>query len=688
MPPPAATALPEPLSATRRATLTAAASRIVPHAFAEATRGEALISAIAARIQRLPPPKRRDFEMALDLLGNRWATLATGHHPLPFHLLAPEEQDRLLQRWSRSRVGALKTIVQAVRRLVLLAEYATREAEREVGYRGPFYERGAELPWEGPLVGIASDADPVARGSRSAAVPAPRPSPWHTDASSVGATVRAEVVVVGSGAGGAVAAARLAEAGHDVLILEEGEPLDAGDFNEREGELHERLYADGGLRATDDLAISLLQGATLGGGTTVNWMVMLRTPDWVLEEWAARHGAEGMSPRDLAPVFERIEDEVHARTVPDDAHSPNNRILLDGARALGWATRPARINARNCLRTGFCGGGCRYGSKQGALQVFLPRAVGSGARVLASARAERIEFAERGGAFPLKRVHVVLTQRGASPRTVVVEAPVVVLAAGAIGTPVLLQRSGLGGDAVGRYLRLHPTSAVIGLFNQEIYAAAGIPLSAVCDEHLRRDANGYGYWIECPSMHPALAAVATSGFGAQHREVMLQFRRLGSLIALVRDGADQELSNGEVSAARGGRTRIRYRLGPRDAQHLVEAIAASARLQLAAGAMEVRTLHTSPVIVRRERDLAAISARRVGANDVALFSAHVNGTCRFGRDRATSGTDLHGERFGAPGVFVADGSLLPTALGVNPQETIMALATIVAERVAARRRPG
>src|SRR3990172_8062247 len=119
--------------------------------------------------------------------------------------------------------------------------------------------------------------------------------------------------------------------------------------------------------------------------------------------------------------------------------------------------------------------------------------------------------------------------------------------------------------------------------------------------------------------------------------------------------------------------------------YLVEAIAASARLQLAAGAMEVRTLHTSPVIVRRERDLAAISARRVGANDVALFSVHVSGK---ERDRATSGTDLHGERFGAPGVFVADGSLLPTALGVNPQETIMALATIVAERVAAPRRPG
>ena len=226
------------------------------------------------------------------------------------------------------------------------------------------------------------------------------------------------------------------------------------------------------------------------------------------------------------------------------------------------------------------------------------------------------------------------------------------------------------------------------MFERDVYGAAGIPLSVVCDEHLRRDANGYGFWLECPPLHPALAAVSVPGFGAAHRDQMLRFTQTASLIALVRDGADLDVSNGEVVSGRGGRVRIRYRLGVQDTRHLVEGIKAGARLHLAAGAQEVRTLHAVPVVVRRERDLDAIAARSVGPNDVALFSAHVNGTCRLGGDRSTSGTDPHGERPGAPGVFVADGSLLPTAPGVNPQETIMALATIVAERIAARRRPG
>ena len=684
----AAALSPEPLTQTRRATLNAAARCIAPHAFEPSERGEVLVTAIARRIERLSPPMRRALETALDLLGNRWATLATGHHPLPFHLLAPEEQERLLTRWTRSRVGSLRSVAQAIRRLVLLVEYSTREAQGEVGYRGAYFTRGPQLEWEGPLEGIATDTEPVARGPRSAPIPSPPLPHWQVAAPVTSGTIRAEVVVIGSGAGGAAAAAHLSEAGHDVLVLEEGEAFDRRSFDEDEGTQLERLYADGGLRTTDDLAISLLQGATLGGGTTVNWMIMLRTPDWILDEWTDRHGTEGMTPRELAPVFDGIESDLHARTVPTDAHSPNNRILLDGARALGWAARAARINARGCLRTGFCGQGCRYGAKQSALEVYLPRAVAAGARVMALARAERIEFAERGGAFPLKRVHVTINSRNASPSALVVEAPVVIVAAGAIGTPVLLQRSGLGGESVGRYLRLHPTTALVGTFDREIYGASGIPQSAVCDEHLRRDANGYGFWLECAPLHPSLAAVATPGFGSEHRRQMLKFRQLSTVIALVRDGADLETSNGEVAAGRDGRVRIRYRLGQRDTRHLIEAMTAGARLQLAAGAREVRTLHTTPLVLRDEHDLRMIAARAVGPNDVALFSAHVNGTCRMGKERASSGTDPHGERHNAPGVFVADGSLLPTAPGVNPQETIMALATIVARRIAARRRPG
>lgn len=671
------------LRTDRRITLAAAAGRIVPHAFLDADRGATLVDLVSQRIESLPLLKRRDLELALDLLGSRWATLASGIHPVPFAALSAAQQDRLLHQWSSSRIGSLKTVVQAVRRLVLLVEYTTPEAQRDVGYLGAYHRRDVAFSWEGPLAGASSDTEPVSRGGERA--PAPRAKPWKSARPSAGGVLRAEVLVIGSGAGGATAAARLAEAGHDVLLLEEGPALDAEDFSENEGQLFQRLYADGGLRATDDLAVSLLQGATLGGGTTVNWMVMLRTPDWVLDEWAARHGTEGMSARELTPLFDRIEQEVHATVVPDDAHSPNNRVLLEGARSLGWAAQAARINARNCVRAGFCGVGCRYGAKQSALEVFLPRAVAAGARLVTSARADRIEMIERGGRFPLKRVHAIDTSTHA---TFTIEAPVVILAAGAIGTPVLLQRSGMGSGAVGRYLRLHPTTSVAGVFDRTIYGAAGIPLSVVCDEHLRLDSRGYGFWIECPPMHPALTAVATPGFGESHRELMLQFPSLATLITLVRDGADIDQSNGDVRTSADGRVRIRYRLGRADAAHLTEAVVAGARVLLAAGAQEVRTLHTKPAIVRSEQDLESIRRLPVGPNDIALFSAHVNGTCRLGKNRETAGTDANGERWDAPGVFVADGSLLPTALGVNPQETIMALSTVVAERVAARRRPG
>jgi choline dehydrogenase-like flavoprotein len=307
---------------------------------------------------------------------------------------------------------------------------------------------------------------------------------------------------------------------------------------------------------------------------------------------------------------------------------------------------------------------------------------------MTSARATKIEMAERGSGFPLKRVQVELSRESGTPRAITIEAPVVIVAAGAVETPVLLQESGMGGGGVGRFLRLHPTTMVMGLFDRDIWGATGIPLSAVCDEHLRRDSNGYGFWIECPPAHPAIAAAAIPGFGAAHRELMLKYRSHSSQIALVRDGADLDVSNGDVTAMKRGRVRIRYRLGSADSRHLQEAIVASARIQLMAGAREVRTLHARPVIARTEAELAAIASRPVGPNEIALFSAHVNGTCRLGSDAQSSGADPHGERRGAPGVFVADGSLLPTALGVNPQETIMALATIVAERIAARRRPG
>jgi choline dehydrogenase-like flavoprotein len=408
-----------------------------------------------------------------------------------------------------------------------------------------------------------------------------------------------------------------------------------------------------------------------------------------LEEWRRRFGIGGLGAGELAPSFARIEREVHAARVPDDAHSPSNRVILDGARRLGWRVRSASINARGCVRAGTCSLGCRYGAKQDGLATYLPRAFAGGARLYANARVERVEQVERSTAgvrHPMKRVRAMVhdADTGAPRATLVVDARVVVLAAGAVGTPAILQRSALGGGGVGRYLRLHPTTCVMGEYERETYPFGGIPLSAICDEFLATGVNGYGFWIECPALGSTLAAAATSGFGAQHRADMRRLDHTAPLISLVRDGADTGTSNGEVTLDRSGRTRVRYRLGPSDRQNLEASLVAAARLHFASGAMEVRTLHTTPLRLRSEGELAALRAARYGANDIALFSAHVNGTCRMGTNPAISGTTPEGERHGVRGLYVCDGSLLPTAPGVNPQETIMALSSLVAEGIAGR----
>jgi hypothetical protein len=216
------------------------------------------------------------------------------------------------------------------------------------------------------------------------------------------------------------------------------------------------------------------------------------------------------------------------------------------------------------------------------------------------------------------------------------------------------------------------------------YPLAGTPQTSVCAEFARKE-NGYGYWIECPAMTPGLAAAAVSGIAGAHYSWLARLHHIAPLIALVRDGAAAAIneSYGSVSLGRDGAPRIRYRLGPLDAKHLRESIVASARIALAGGAEEVLTLHSKPVTVRKESDFAAVLAASIAANDITLFSAHVNGTCRIGRDKRHAGVMPNGQVFGQRGLYVMDGSILPTAPGVNPQETIYAFATVLSERLVA-----
>jgi choline dehydrogenase-like flavoprotein len=253
------------------------------------------------------------------------------------------------------------------------------------------------------------------------------------------------------------------------------------------------------------------------------------------------------------------------------------------------------------------------------------------------ARVDRIELRERqtaGNARPLKRVHAraIDTATGEARADLEIDAPLVVLAAGAVGTPVILQQSGMGGGAVGRFLRLQPTTAVMGEFDHDIYPLAGIPQSALCDEFLAKGEREYGFWLECPALGPALAASATSGFGEAHRQRMVRLYRTAPIIALTRDGADLDDSNGSVTIDRWGKRRIRYQVGRSDMRTVARSVEAAARLLLAAGAKRVHTLHTEPIVATRTADLQRIARAEYGPNRIGLYSAHVNGTCRMGSD--------------------------------------------------------
>jgi choline dehydrogenase-like flavoprotein len=632
----------------------------------------------------------------LDALGSRIAvTLAIGR-PARFVSLDASAQARCLRAWGSSWLPPLRAAYQAVRKLVLAVHYADPHVGAAIGYGGAFREREPRYAWEGPLPpGASEDAlEPVSRApiTLPAYLP-PDPVPSRVIRGSAVTSDqhrRADAVVIGSGAGGAVTAAKLAEAGLEVVILEGGGWNTRSDFIEDDARLSERMLAEGAFRSTDDGSVALVQGETAGGSTTVNWMIMLRTPDFVLEQWARESGVVGMRPRDMAPVFEEIERFVHAGVVPEEAHSANNRIILDGARALGWKARGGKINAKGCVRCGFCTAGCRHDAKQSALVTWLPRAFAAGASLHTDAYATRIEVRERDqGAVtsdtpPLKRVHARVTGANGASHALTIDAPIVVCAGGAVGTPVLLARSGLASGGVGQYLRLHPVTAVVGMYDRDIAASTGIPLTTVCDEHLQWNGTDYGFWIETPPMPPWFTAAALPGFGADHATTMQRYNQLGVLIGLTRDGADRAASSGMVTLDRRGNPSITYRLTPEDARRVRASIGAMAELQFAAGAHQVHTMHAVPRSARHPRDIPSLLDAPMGPNQLSLFSAHVNGTCRMGTDPATSGATPDGERHGVRGLYISDGSLLPTALGVNPQETIMAVASVLADRLVAR----
>ncbi len=460
----------------------------------------------------------------------------------------------------------------------------------------------------------------------------------------------ADFCIVGAGAGGAVVAAELAEGGANVVVLEQGATHNPDGFTARPPEMLAQLYRDAGQTTTiGSPPILLPLGRGVGGTTLVNSGTCFRTPAHVLERWAGEYGLE-LDEAAMVACFERVERALSVSEVTPELAGRNAAVARRGAERLGWSHGYLRRNARGCVGSGVCVFGCPTSAKQHTGITYVPRAARAGALIVTDADVRELLI---DGA----RVRGVLARLG-DGSCLEVRASEVVLACGAVHTPLLLARNRIA-DASGqrgRNLSLHPATAAFALMDEQVDMAQGVPQSFYVDEFA-----GDGVMLETVAGPPAYAAMSLPLRGEQHARVMARYPQLAQLGLMISDS-----SRGTVHAL-GGRPVIRYSLDATDLARIRKGLQLIDELFRAAGASEVYL----PLPPGVEPDAAR-------ARDLRLMAFHPLGTARADA-RPTHGVAdgelaVHGVR----GLRIADGSVVPSALGVNPQLTIMALATRLA----------
>jgi len=484
--------------------------------------------------------------------------------------------------------------------------------------------------------------------------------------------MRAQVCVVGTGAGGATVAYELARRGHSVVVLEEGAYRTGREMSGDPDAMRRLLYRAGGaLRTADPHEVALALGRTVGGTTAIQYGTAQRAPDDVLRAWDAEHGVPGFGPGDLRPRFERAERELGVAPVPEEHVARGNALLERGAGALGYAGARLARAARGCIGTGVCALGCPQDAAVGMHATYVPAALGQGAVLYVRTRAERLLLAD-GRAYG---VTACFLDEGDRPtgRKLRVVADRVVVAAGALATPVFLQRSGVaGGEHLGRNLRVQPVARVAARFPDEVRGWEGVPQAYEVSE-LSAD----GIRVQGQFLPPALAAAALPGVGGAHADALSRFAHLAWCDVLVADGS----SSGTVAAARDGSPIVRYHASETDRRRMIRGIALAAEVLLAAGAEAVFPPLLSHRVVRTPEEAASLREADVADGELRYAALHPMGTARMAEDPQRGVTSATGEVHGTRDLHVVDASLLPAPLGVQPALTIVALALQIAEHL-------
>lgn len=553
------------------------------------------------------------------------------------------DQAAIVREWSESHSALKSSGFQLFRTLIFLGVYSQPGVYQALGYNMPC----------GPA-------------------PRPRPDGLRTGDDIDGHVVlSADAVVVGSGAGGAMVAAKLAEAGRKVVLLESGSYYDASHFTGTVPEIWSKTYAQQGFALMEgEPPIVLFYGDSVGGTTTINLGTCYRTPAAVLERWAREEGLSGLSADSMAPFFEETERAIHAEETSWNVIGERERVLHDGAAKLGWKHRRLMRNTLGCVGCGRCLLGCPVNAKQSTLVSLVPRAGAAGASIYSDAKVDRV-LLDHGHA-----VGVEASVRDPSTRQpkakITVNSRTVVLAAGTVGTPLILLRSGLENEHTGQHMRIHPASGCLGVFPKRLNDRLGAPQAWGAEEFA-----GEGMMLESFFGPPDLFAGLASGYGRAHNELLSQYPHVSVPIFFLAERG----SAGTVKQGLGGATAMTYSLTDEDAGRAVEGFRRVAQLLFASGAERVLIPLQRMFEAKTESDVNEILAREAGRENLHLYGFHPMGTARMGIDSSRSVVGPFGEHHRAQGLYVADGSIFPTALGVNPQVSIMSFAARTAQHL-------
>jgi len=490
-----------------------------------------------------------------------------------------------------------------------------------------------------------------------------------------------DVVIVGSGAGGgtvAQALAPLVRDGRRILVLEQGARLRDDEFTGVELEMAPALYEDDGGFLTAEGTMTLAFGRAYGGSTVVYTGTSLTVPERVIRGW----GVPGLEHGDVVERSRRYMAENNVHLLPPEALNDNNRLFVEGCRGAGYRAEQFPLNLKGCLGSSLCNLGCPNAAKLGTHRVQLPAAQRQGVEVVTRAEALRIE---EGEGRPTLHVRVAAKPVGAkgepsewAPGDYRIRAGLVVAAGGSIGTGALLLRSGLGPrlPRLGHGFTCHPAHILVGEHAHPITNDVGHPKSFFLDR-----AEAEGFVLETCMYFPFTTAKNMTGFGAPHSALMHAFPRQQQILVLA---CDKAVPHNRIAVDRAGKAVVHYTFTPAVIESMVRATRAAAKIFFAAGALRVHAPSADPPYLSR-RDAARvdelIQARHFRPGKTTVSAAHLMGGCGMGRSAADSVTDAWGRAHGIPWLRIADSSLFPDSLEINPYVTIMALADRVAEKV-------